>query len=68
MPKVMERQEEVAGYKVNVMSFVLAGRYYARVYDSRANLELSRGEGTFREEAEEQAIEIARQRLSHVRG
>ncbi len=64
---MMEREEEVLGRRLTIMSFVLAGRYYARVYDAELNRELSRGEGTCREAAEEQALEIAGQRLNHFR-
>ncbi len=39
VPQVMEREEEVLGHKLGIMSFVLGGRYYARVYNVQRNAE-----------------------------
>ncbi len=63
MPQVMERQEELLGYKLNVLSFVLGGHYYAKVYSVEHVREIARAEGSTREAAEEQALQVARQCL-----
>ncbi len=67
MPRMMEREEEVLGYKLKIMSFVLGGRYYARVHSVEHDREIARSEGNTREKAEQQALEFAKKQLNYIR-
>jgi dsRNA-specific ribonuclease len=61
------RQEELAGWKVGIVSYRLGDRYHCEVDNVSPGARLSRGEGATREEAEKQALDQARVMLARTR-
>jgi hypothetical protein len=61
------RQEELAGWRVGVVSYRLGDRYHCDVDNVSPGARLARGEGKSREEAEKQALDNAREMLSRTR-
>jgi len=61
------QEEDVAGWKVTVISYRLGDRYHCVVENAGAGARLARGEGSSREEAQAQGLERARRRLSRTK-
>ena len=55
-----ERQQEVLGWKIKVMSYRFNNTFFCAVYNVDPGVRLSRGEGATRDEAESMALEKAR--------
>ncbi len=63
----MQRQEDALGWKINIISYKLSGRYYCAVDNVDPGGRIAWAEGSTREEAERQAVEEAKQKLSETR-
>ena len=55
-----ERQDEVLGWKIKIVSYRLNNTFYCAVYNVDPGNRLTRDEGATRAEAESKAIEKAR--------
>ena len=55
-----ERQDEVLGWKIKIVSYRLDKTFYCATYNLDPANRLSRGQGATREEAESNALERAR--------
>jgi hypothetical protein len=61
------REEELAGWKVGIVSYRLGNRYRCEIDNVSPGARVARGEGATREEAEGQALDKARERLGRTR-
>jgi hypothetical protein len=61
-----EQRVEVGGWPVNLASYRLGERYHCKADNVSPGATLARGEGATREEAEEKALDRARQLLSRT--
>lgn len=62
-----ERQEEIAGWRINIVSYRIADRYYCTIDNVDPGARFARADGISRVEAERQALEKARKYLSQTR-
>ena len=62
-----ERQEEVDGWPVNLTSYKLGEAYHTKADNVSPGAALARAAGATREEAEQKALDRARQLLSRTR-
>ena len=62
-----ERQVEVDGWKVNLTSYKLGDLYHCKADNVSPGAWLARTSGATREEAEQKALERARQLLARTR-
>ena len=62
-----ERQVEVDGWNVNLTTYKLGEVYHSKADNVSPGASLARTTGTTREEAEQKALERARQLLSRTR-
>jgi hypothetical protein len=62
-----ERQVEVEGWNVNLTTYKLGEVYHSKADNVSPGASLARTTGTTREEAEQKALERARQLLSRTR-
>lgn len=62
-----ERQMEIEGWQVRLTSYKLGGVFYCQADNVSPGAWLTRTTGTAREEAEEKALAIARERLARTR-
>jgi hypothetical protein len=62
-----ERQVEVDGWKVNLTSYKLGDLYHCKADNVSPGAWLARTSGATREEAEQKALDRARQLLSRTR-
>lgn len=58
--ELRERQDEVLGWKINILSYRLDKRFFCTIYDLEIGGRLTHGEGATREEAESSALQRAR--------
>jgi hypothetical protein len=61
------RQEQVAGWSVNVVSYKLGDRYLCEVDNVSPGARIARAEGATRDEAERRALDDAARRLGRTR-
>jgi hypothetical protein len=61
------RQEKLADWPINIISYRLGECYYCTVDNVSPGARLARGVGTTREEAERQALDIAQRLLAGTR-
>ena len=61
------RQAELAGWQVGITSYRIGDRFISEVDNVSPGARLARSEGATREEAEQQALAIARRRLERTR-
>jgi len=57
--ELRERQDELLGWKINVVSYRLGGKFFCVVYNVDPGARLTREEGATREAAESKALEKA---------
>lgn len=58
--ELRERQDEVLGWKINILSYRLDKRFLCTIYDLEIGGRLTHGEGATRDEAESSALQRAR--------
>ena len=58
--ELRERQEEMLGWKINIVSYRLDATYICTIYNVDPGGRLTRAEGATRHEAESSALEKAR--------
>jgi hypothetical protein len=61
------RRDQLAGWPVGIVSYRLGDRYICEVDNVSPGARLARAEGATREEAEQQALEMAERRLARTR-
>jgi hypothetical protein len=62
-----ERQEEIAGWRVHIVTYKIGDRYYCTIDNVDPGARFARAEGTTRDEAERAALEKARKYLAQTR-
>jgi hypothetical protein len=63
----ISRQEELAGWKVGIVSYKLGDRWYCEIDNVSPGARLTRRDGPTREEAEKQALDRAREMLQRTK-
>ena len=62
-----ERQEQLSGWPVKIVSYKLGGRYYVTVHNVQPGAWIAKAEGAILQEAEQKACAEAASRLSKTR-
>ena len=62
-----ERNEEIGGWKVHIVTYRIGGRYYCTIDNVDPGARFARAEGDTREDVERTALEKARKYLVQTR-
>ena len=62
-----ERQQEIDGWKVHIVTYRIADRYYCTIDNVDPGARFARAEGDTREDVERAALEKARKYLAQTR-
>jgi hypothetical protein len=62
-----ERQEEIDGWKVHIVTYKVGDRYYCSIDNVDPGARFARAEGATREDVERVAVEKARKYLGQTR-
>ena len=62
-----ERQQEIDGWKVHIVTYRIGGRYYCTIDNVDPGARFARAEGGTREDVERTALEKARKYLAQTR-
>ena len=62
-----ERNEEIGGWKVHIVTYRIGGRYYCTIDNVDPGARFARAEGDAREDVERAALEKARKYLAQTR-
>ena len=62
-----ERQQEIDGWKVHIVTYRIADRYYCTIDNVDPGARFARAEGDTREDVERAALEKARKHLAQTR-
>ena len=62
-----ERQQEIDGWKVHIVTYRIGGRYYCTIDNVDPGARFARAEGDTREDVERTALEKARKYLAQTR-
>ena len=62
-----ERQQEIDGWKVHIVTYRIADRYYCTIDNVDPGARFARAEGDTREDVERTALEKARKYLAQTR-
>ena len=62
-----ERNEEIGGWKVHIVTYRIGGRYYCTIDNVDPGARFARAEGGTREDVERTALEKARKYLAQTR-